>query len=76
MRLLQIHIICRVVESTDTNTPLRYLFLWSTRYYTIFWVLIRLSHDIRDISHLVKYAHKLQELQHYCEIREKSVQYM
>ena len=32
-----------------TSTPQRYLFLGSTRYYTIFWVFIRytiLSHDI------------------------------
>ena len=36
------------------TTPLRYLFLGSTRYYTIFWVLKRVSHDICDISHLVK----------------------
>ena len=31
------------------NTPQRYLFLGSTRYYTIFCHLIRLSHDINDI---------------------------
>ena len=31
------------------DTPQRYLFYRSTRYYTIFWDLIRLSHDISDI---------------------------
>ena len=30
-------------------TPQRYFFLGSTRYYTIFCNLIRLSHDISDI---------------------------
>ena len=38
------------------TTPLRYLFLGSTRYYTIFWVLIRLSHDIHDILKASKIA--------------------
>ena len=52
-----------------TIIPLRYLFLGFTQSYTIFWVLIRLSQDICDISHLVKYARKLQELRHYREIR-------
>ena len=33
------------------STLQRYLFLGSTRYYTIFWVLIRLSHDTFDIIH-------------------------
>ena len=31
------------------GTPQRYLFYGSTRYYTIFWDLIRSSHDISDI---------------------------
>ena len=35
------------------------------RVHTIFWVLKRLSHDICDISHLVKYARKSQKLRHY-----------
>ena len=38
------------------TTPLQYLFLGSTRYYTIFWVLIRLSHDIHDILKASKIA--------------------
>ena len=36
------------------STPERYLFFGFTRYYTIFQVLIRLSHDTCDISDLVK----------------------
>ena len=53
-----------------TTTPQRYLFLGSTRYYTIFWVFIRyirytiLSHDICNISDLVKIARTLQEMRH------------
>ena len=39
----------------------RYLLLRSTGYYTIFGVLIRLSHNICDISALVKIARKSQE---------------
>ena len=54
------------------TTLQRYLFLGSTQYYTIFWVLIRLSHNICNISHLVKYVRKLHELRHYREIREKT----
>ena len=41
------------VSILTITTPLRYLFYGSTRYYTIFWDLIRLSHDISDISWLL-----------------------
>ena len=52
----QLMIKAKVVLGT---TPQRYLFLGSTRFYTIFWVFIRytiLSHDICNISDLVKNA--------------------
>ena len=39
----------RTVRDSVRTTPQRYLFLGSTRYYTIFCHLIRLSHDINDI---------------------------
>ena len=43
-----------------------------TRYFG-FWYD---NHTIlHDISHLVKYARKLQELRHFSEICEKTVQY-
>ena len=51
---------CRIL-----TTPVRYLFLGSTRYYTIFWVLIRLSHDITRYFPFGKKTHKLQESRHF-----------
>ena len=48
------HQVYHVGDNGVRNTPLRYLFLGSTRYYTIFWVLKWLSHNVCDISHLVK----------------------
>ena len=45
---------CLAVNKTlATTTPQRYFFWRSTRYYTIFGFLIRLSHDICDILWLM-----------------------
>ena len=47
----------KLVQAVDEvvveATPQRYLFYGSTRYYTIFWDLIRLSHNISDILWLL-----------------------
>ena len=42
-------LIAQIRALCGTITPQRYLFFGSTRYYTIFCNLIRLSHDISDI---------------------------